>query len=155
VSGTTKLGGGGLFDIGRYTSLLKFAVVGGVGIVVNEGLLIALQRTGMYYLLAGAIAIEISILSNFALNDFWTFRDRRSGKMVTRLTRFNFLMLAGLAVNLAVLDLGTSYLGLASTVSNLIGIAVAFVLRYALSVKYAWMRTEEIETGESAASRPL
>ena len=155
MSGTTTREGASVLDIGRYKSLVKFGIVGGVGVVVNEGLLILLQRAGLYYLLAGAIAIEISILSNFALNDSWTFRDRRSGKMTTRLARFNVLMLAGLVVNLAVLDVGTSYLGLAAAISNLVGIGAAFILRYALSVKYAWMRTEEIETGGAAAPRPL
>jgi dolichol-phosphate mannosyltransferase len=124
------------------------------GIVVNEGLLIVLQSKGVYFLYAGIVAIEISILTNFVMNDLWTFRDRRSGHFVVRLTKFNGLMLAGLVVNLVILDVGTVYFGIASAVANLIGIGVAFFLRYALSVKYAWMRTESIEEGKAAPVSP-
>ena len=138
----------------NYGSFAKFMVVGAVGVIVNEGLLLTLQATGMYLLYASVIAIEVSILSNFFLNDLWTFRDRRSGSMAGRLVKFNLLMLAGLVVNAAVLDLGVDY-GISAAVANLIGIGVAFVVRYALSVKYAWMSTESIETGQTPVSRPL
>jgi dolichol-phosphate mannosyltransferase len=131
-------------------NFVRFGIVGAIGIVVNEGLLILIQSRGVYFLYAGAIAIEVSILSNFILNDLWTFRDRRSGHAAVRLAKFNALMLAGLVVNLAVLDVGTVYFGIAYTIANLIGIAAAFFLRYALSVKYAWMRVESIEEGQAA-----
>jgi dolichol-phosphate mannosyltransferase len=130
-------------------SFVKFAVVGLIGVGVNEGLLILLDKSmGVELLAAGAIAIEVSILSNFVLNDLWTFKDRRTGHATVRLAKFNALMLAGLVVNLAVLELGTTYLGIDAAISNLVGIAAAFFLRYALSVKYAWMRVEAIEEGD-------
>ena len=148
-------GGKGLFSFGYFGSFVKFAIVGLTGILVNEGLLILLQSYGVYFLYAGAVGIEVSILSNFVMNDLWTFRDRRSGHFAVRLVKFNGLMLVGLAVNLAILDAGTLYLGLASALANLVGIAVAFLLRYALSVRYAWMRTENIEGGQAASeARP-
>ena len=56
---------------------LKFCLVGGSGILVNEGLLFLLTEFGgLYYLWSSAIAIEASIITNYILNDFWTFRDR-------------------------------------------------------------------------------
>ncbi len=139
-----------IFSQAYHHHFIKFGIVGAIGVVVNEGLLILFQSMGVYFLTAGALAIEISIVSNFVLNDLWTFRDRRSGNAAARLVKFNVLMLAGLVVNLAVLDAGTAYFGLASAISNLIGIAAAFVLRYALSVKYAWMRVESVEEGQAA-----
>ena len=128
----------------------RFAIVGAIGVVVNEGLLIAIKSTGVYFLTAGAVAIEISILSNFVLNDLWTFRDRRSGRADVRLVKFNALMLAGLVLNLAILYAGVDYFGMTPEIANLVGIAAAFFLRYALSVRYAWMRVESIEEGRAA-----
>jgi dolichol-phosphate mannosyltransferase len=119
-------------------SFVKFAIVGGVGVVVNEGLLLALIAAGLYLLLASVIAIEVSIITNFFMNDLWTFKDRRSGHIAVRLGKFNLLMLVGLVVNTAVLDAGTGYFAMSAAVANLVGIAVAFVVRYLLSVKYAW-----------------
>ena len=133
----------------HFRHFVKFIIVGMTGAVVNEGLLIALQSMGLYLLYASALAIEISILSNFLLNDFWTFRDRRSGHITHRLAKFNTLMLVGLVVNLAIVYEGTTGFGIAAAIANLVGIAAAFLLRYGLSVKYAWMKIESIETNEA------
>jgi dolichol-phosphate mannosyltransferase len=122
---------------------IKFNIVGLIGVFVNEGLLLLLAFEGVYYIYASVVAIEISIISNFVLNDFWTFRDRRHGHIVARLLKFNGLMIIGLAANLAILYAGTAYFGINYAVSNLIGIGAAFLLRYVLSVRYAWIKKEQ------------
>ena len=132
-----------VFTLDYWRRFIKFNVVGLTGVLVNEGLLVLLVYYGVYYLGASAIAIEVSIVTNFVLNDLWTFRDRRHGHAATRLLKFNGLMLIGLAVNLAILYLGTDYLKINYALSNLAGIAVAFLVRYWLSVRYAWMKKEE------------
>jgi dolichol-phosphate mannosyltransferase len=145
VEATTSTGKNGIFTLAYFRSFLKFNIVGLTGVFVNEGLLIALHSMGVYILTASAIAIEVSILSNFFLNDFWTFRDRRSGHLAVRLVKFNLLMLAGLVVNLTIIYAATTYFAIAAELANLGGIGAAFLLRYALSVRYAWMREESIE----------
>lgn len=132
-----------VFTLDYWLSFIKFNVVGLSGVLVNEGILLLLTLRGFYYLHASAVAIEISIASNFLLNDFWTFRDRRHGHIITRLAKFNGLMLIGLAVNLAVLYSGTNYLGINYAISNLGGIGGAFLVRYWLSVKFTWIKKEE------------
>lgn len=144
-----------LFSLAFHHHFTKFAIVGAIGIVVNEGLLILIKSTGVYFLTAGAVAIEVSILSNFVLNDLWTFRDRRTGSAAVRLVKFNALMIAGLVLNLAVLYAGVDYFGMTPEVANLVGIAAAFFLRYVLSVRYAWMRLETIEEGKAPIPQPL
>jgi membrane protein DedA with SNARE-associated domain/putative flippase GtrA len=129
-----------LFTLDYWRHFIKFNVVGISGVLVNEGLLVLLTLTGLYYLYSAAVAIEVSILSNFILNDFWTFRDRRHGHIVMRMVKFNGLMTIGLAVNVAIVYFATTYLNIHYALSNFIGIAVAFILRYGLSVKYAWMK---------------
>ena len=145
-----------MFTLDYWGRFIKFNLVGLTGVLVNEGLLVLLVYAGFYYIYASAVAIEISILSNFVLNDFWTFRDRRHGRIATRLLKFNGLMLIGLAVNLAILYLGTDYLSVNYAVSNLVGIGVAFLVRYWLSVRYAWIKKEEeslIPSGPGTALR--
>jgi len=134
---TSTSGNTAFYSLHNLRSFVKFAIVGGVGVVINEGLLLALIAAGFYLLLSSVIAIEVSILTNFFMNDLWTFKDRRSGHIAVRLGKFNLLMLVGLVVNTAVLDLGTDY-GMSAAVANLVGIGVAFIVRYLLSVKYAW-----------------
>jgi len=144
-----------MFNLGYWRRFIKFNLVGLTGVLVNEGLLVLLVFYGVYFLYASAIAIEISIISNFVLNDLWTFRDRRHGHVVTRLLKINGLMLVGLAVNLAILYFGTDYLGVHYALSNLAGIAVAFVVRYWLSVRYAWIKKEEESVIPSDPDHPL
>ena len=57
----------------------KFVLVGGSGILLNEGLLWLLTaHTGLDYRLANAMSIEASIISNFIFNNYFTFADRRN-----------------------------------------------------------------------------
>jgi len=58
--------------------LIKFAIVGTSGVVVNLGLLyILVEWFGLYYMLAAVISIGSSVVSNYILNDKWTWRDRK------------------------------------------------------------------------------
>lgn len=132
-----------ILSLDYWVHFIKFNVVGLIGVIVNEGVLLLLAAEGVYYLYASAVAIEVSILSNFILNDFWTFRDRRHGHIAVRMMKFNGLMLIGLVVNILILFAFTSYLNINVAVSNLIGIGAAFLLRYWLSVKFAWIKKEE------------
>lgn len=122
---------------------IKFNVVGLSGVGVNEGAFLLLLYSHMYYLLASAIAIEISIVSNFIFNDYWTFRDRRHGHMAARMAKFNLLMLIGLVVQVAVVFGATTYFFIHPAISQLVGIGVAFLLRYWLSIRFAWIQKRE------------
>ena len=81
------------------------------------------------------------IISNFLLNDFFTFPDRRSkgaGHFFKRLFKFNLVSLAGLGLNMAVLWLLTSVFGIYYLVSNLCGIAVATLWNYLVNLFWTW-----------------
>ncbi len=54
----------------------KFLVTGLGGVFVNLGSFQLMLTLGVHPLLASPIAIELSIISNFLLNNYWTFRDR-------------------------------------------------------------------------------
>lgn len=74
---------------------LKFCAVGASGVLVNLAVLAALTGFGVRSSYASAWAIEISILSNFAINEWWTFRDRSHGTLVGRAARFQLVSLVG------------------------------------------------------------
>src|SRR5512138_4037424 len=57
---------------------VRFGIVGGTGVVVNYGFYVFFHEAlGIYYLLASVLAIEMSLISNFVLNERWTFHDRK------------------------------------------------------------------------------
>ena len=127
---------------GELLRLIKFCMVGGSGIVVNQGLLWLLtESAGFPYLLSATISIETSIISNFTLNNFFTFRDRRSPSVKTtlgRLLKFNLVSLGGLGINLGILLLLTEVFGIYYLISNLCGIAAAALWNYTLSTWWTW-----------------
>ncbi|ACY13062.1 GtrA family protein [Haliangium ochraceum DSM 14365] len=73
---------------------LKFAIVGASGVLVNLGCLALLRALSVQINLASAIAIELSLLSNFAVNYLWTFRDV-SGGWLRQALRFHLVCLGG------------------------------------------------------------
>jgi putative flippase GtrA len=77
---------------------MKFAAVGLSGVGVNLGSLALLRWLGVHTNLASALAIEVSILSNFAVNHWWTFGDRRreAGRSLRgHAVRFHLVSLVG------------------------------------------------------------
>lgn len=89
-----------LISPGRAVSrrALKFAVVGVIGAAVNISALYALsRRAGFPLVAASALAIELTAISNYLLNDAWTF-DTRSPSL-SRFAKFNVASLVGLALN--------------------------------------------------------
>jgi putative flippase GtrA len=86
---------------------------------------------------ASVLAVELAAISNYLLNDTWTFAAR--SRSLRRFAKFNTASLAGLALNvLSVLVL--TRLGLYFLVADLIGIAAGFAANYALSVRWVWAR---------------
>jgi putative flippase GtrA len=76
---------------------IKFAAVGASGVVVNLGTLAVLRVLGVHTNLASALAIEVSILSNFTINHLWTFGDRRHAEMslLRQGVKFHLVSLGG------------------------------------------------------------
>jgi dolichol-phosphate mannosyltransferase len=85
---------------------IRFGIVGGSGVFVNLGIYGLLTRLltwgatlwGRYA--SYALSVEISIITNFLLNDVWTFADRRgrSGAWA-RFLKFHVVSLVGAVVN--------------------------------------------------------
>ncbi len=129
---------------GEFYRLIKFAVVGLSGIFVNEFMLWYLTEfLGLYYYVSSIIGIEASILSNFILNDMWTFRDRRvPGKknMMHRLLKYNVISWSTGSINWFVLVTLKEFFGVYYLIANLMGIFVAFIGNFILSSLWAWKK---------------
>jgi len=112
---------------------IKFSVVGASGVFVNEGLLALLTEIySVPVTIAGAIAIELSILSNFMLNNFWTWRDFRAKSFIKRLLQYHSVSFIAGLVNYVIL-ISLTYIGLHHLVANLIGIACATLINFVLN----------------------
>jgi putative flippase GtrA len=120
----------------RTARIFRFAVVGGTGVIINTSVLYVLSRwAGLPLVAASALAVELAAISNYLLNDTWTFAAR--SRSLGRFVKFNTASLAGLALNVLSVWLLTR-LGLYFLVANLIGIAAGFAANYACSVRWVW-----------------
>jgi len=122
----------------RFGRFIKFGVVGGTGAIVNTVVLYALSRgLGLPLLVSSATAVELAIISNFLLNDRWTFASRRPS--FRSFAKFNTTSLVGLSLNVLTVWLLTRF-GLYFLAANLAGIVVACTVNYACSVTWVWRR---------------
>jgi putative flippase GtrA len=117
----------------------KFIVVGSVGLAVNQGLLFIFRDLAKLDLnIASPIAIFISMIVTFALNERWTWHDRGSGLVVHRLLVYCPINTVGLLINFGVLsylvhDQGWHYL-----IANLVGAGFAAVWNFTLNHLITW-----------------
>ena len=121
--------------------LLKFCMVGLTGLGVDNGILWLLtEQAGLFYIISAVIATEVAIITNFILNDNWTFRDRKKlgSKLITRLLKYNITYAIGVGVKLGMLTLLTEVFGLYYIISNIIGIVTVFLWNYGGSTLWAW-----------------
>ena len=87
-------------------------------------------------MLASALAFELSVISNFILNEYWTFRDRRAGRKRSVLKRalfFNVTVLLGGALQLGTLGFLTHYLHVWDKAALLAGIILGALVNYLIS----------------------
>lgn len=120
--------------------ILRFAVVGVGGVLVNTAALFALYRWAHWPLLAAsAVAVELAVIHNYLLNDRWTFSVGTPS--VRRFLKFNVSVLCGLAVNVMAVWL-LERTGLHLLLANAIGIAAAFAANFAASAGWVWGRQD-------------
>ena len=117
---------------------VRFGLVGASGVLVNTALLYVLTEAGgLNPVIAAVFATEGAILSNFSLNDVWTFRDVKVERSwVRRALRYNCGAFGGLVISVGVLALLTHALGLHYLVANLIVIDVSMGWNYTVSYLY-------------------
>lgn len=108
---------------------IKFGVVGFTGFLVNYLGLELLKRAGLTTYWATLFATELSIISNFTLNNIWTFKDKTitSAKdIVVQFAKFNLSSLFAIIVQPLIVNGATKLFGDTSLV-RLGGLVFAIV----------------------------
>jgi dolichol-phosphate mannosyltransferase len=128
----------------RWLEFAKFSIVGSSGVVVNLGAYYLLTRgAGLSIEVASPLAIELSVLWNFVLNDCWTFGDRQvQGGPLARLLRFHTVSLFAGIANYVVLLLLTRAAGWWDISANLFAITVAAGVKFGASSSWTWREQE-------------
>ena len=114
---------------------IKFSIVGASGIIVNMGLLFLFtEKLSIPYTISSIFAIETSILTNFILNDIWTWRERKNETLVKRITKYHVsVLIAAYGINWPVLIILTELLDFYYLLANLIGIALGTIFNFIIN----------------------
>ena len=125
-------------------TFIKFAIVGASGVIINLGLFTILLNIGANKYLASPIAIEVSIISNFILNNYWTFRRRTTREKIrVKGLKFNAVSLVALGISYGTFVLLSLLLPrTAPQIHQLIGIVPATLVNYFLNSYWTFRQVE-------------
>lgn len=118
----------------------KFLLVGAIGLGVNQGLLFALVGlAGLSVVVASPVAIFLSMVVTFALNEQWTWNDRGQGRVLHRALMYGSINSGGLLINWLIL-VALDRSGMNYLVANLVGAGIAAIWNFSLNHALTWRR---------------
>jgi putative flippase GtrA len=129
---------------------IKFSLVGGLGVLVQLGLVAALTALQFNYLAATALAVEGALLHNFWWHRRFTWADRTTSHPVEKglrhgmkhLLRFHLSNgMISIFGNLILMWLFVSKFGLAPLLANAAAIALCFVANFLSADRWVFSRT--------------
>jgi putative flippase GtrA len=122
--------------------LRRFVVVGAGAATVQQGLLWSfVEQVGLWYVPAAAVAIEITILLQYVVNNSWTFRPSRHRTLQSYargLVRTNIVRGTAIPIQTGLLYALVTSGGLGYLVANLVAIFVTGFYRYYLDSRWTW-----------------
>ncbi len=100
--------------IERSAQFIKFGIVGFIGYLVNAGGLELFYRLGLGPGPAAALGAEMAIISNFTLNNLWTFAAKRIvswQKIPMKFIQFNLTSFGAVVIQGVVVGVGAALFG--------------------------------------------
>ncbi len=125
---------------------VKFNVVGAIGIGVQLAALAALNRVLGNYVVATAIAVELTVLHNFVWHERFTWADRASMSWrdsLVRLLKFNFSNGAiSILGNILLMRWFVGEFRLPVVIANLLAIALCGLANFVVGDRFVFRRCE-------------
>jgi putative flippase GtrA len=122
--------------------LRRFVIVGTGAAAVQQGLLWSfVERLGLWYVIAAAVAIEITIVLQYVVNNSWTFRPSRHRTLQSYargLVRTNVVRGTAIPIQTGLLYAMVRWGGLGYLLANLVAIFVTGFYRYYLDSRWTW-----------------
>jgi dolichol-phosphate mannosyltransferase len=133
-------------------SFVQFCLVGSFGVLVDMLTLYVLSDPSTLHwglTRSKIVGAELALISNFLMNDAWTFAarigaNRGVGAKFQRFLKFNALCGLGLLLNIGILNVLFNRLGLNRYAANAIAILLVTVWNYTLNLKLGW-RTASVD----------
>ncbi|QZP38271.1 GtrA family protein [Halobaculum magnesiiphilum] len=122
--------------------LRRFVIVGTIAAGVQMALLwLFVETAGVHYLIGAVVAIEITIVLSYVLNNAWTFRRMQNsgvGGYVVGLLKTNLVRGTAIPIQLVVLYLLVDWQQVPYLLANAVAIVFSGLYRYVLDVQWTW-----------------
>lgn len=126
----------------RKGNFKKFLVVGGIGFVINTIILeFGVHAIGMHPAVASIVGAECAIVSNFFLNNAWTFKDQviEKGKRLYKFIQFNLSAVGAIVIQAASVFIGTHLFGESwYRLFYIFGVGIGLFYNYIMYSKVIW-----------------
>lgn len=127
---------------------LKFLVVGTIGFIINTVVLEVLVRLGIRPSIAGGTGGELAIISNFTLNNIWTFKEKKitsirqiPGKFII----FNLASFGSVIIQATTIEIGTRTFGLETyRIFYVLGVGIGLVWNYFMYNRVVWQTHKKV-----------
>ena len=84
----------------------------------------------LYYIFSAIVAIFLSVLSNYLLNKWWTFKEEIKDKILRKYIQYILLYSASLLANISILYLLVEFFKIWYIIAELCAIICAFFMNY-------------------------
>ena len=128
----------------------KFNVVGAIGVLLQLALIVLFTRVLRFpYLVATFIAVEVTVLHNFAWHERYTWRDRgalpgEQASRVSRLIRFNTGNgLVSIIGNLALMKALVGALHVPVLASSIIAITICSLVNFSIADRWVFVLRDD------------
>ncbi len=122
--------------------LRRFVAVGAFTAGIQMLLLwLFVDIAGLNYLLGATIAIEITIILSYVLNNAWTFQaSQNTGRVeyLIGLLKTNVVRGTAIPLQLAILYVLVEWIGLLYLLGNAVAILISGLYRYVLDATWTW-----------------
>lgn len=120
----------------------RFVVVGAITAGIQMGLLWLFDNVaGLNYIIAATIAIEITIILSYVLNNAWTFRASQNtglSEYLGGLLKTNLVRGTAWPIQIGVLYALVEWGGMTALVANVPAILISGLYRFVLDSQWTW-----------------
>lgn len=116
--------------------------------LANLSVFTLLMAAGMNKYIASPIAIEVSIIANFSLNNFWTFRWRKTKDTVRiKGVKFNIVSVLALVISYGTfVALSIAFPNVQPQVHQFIGIVPATFVNYFMNSYWTFRHVDDVDS---------
>lgn len=126
-----------------YSPFLKFCVVGSIGFIINTVVLELFVAFGLHPAVGSAVGAEAAIISNFLLNNMWTFRHRKieGNRIIGKFLQFNTTSLGAIILQAGTVAIGSFFWGVKLYhFYYVLGVGFGLIWNYTMYSKVIWKK---------------